>query len=59
MGERFGSGRGQAEVEVSQQAKRAEGLGYLSQKVGQRRCAVTVPREAADGTSLSPRPERT
>jgi len=27
--------------------------------VGRRRCAGTVPREAADGPGLSPRPERT
>ncbi len=39
-------------------AKRAEGRGDVSQTLGRRRCAGTVPREAADGPSLSPRPER-
>jgi len=45
-------------VNVVLDPKRAEGLGDVSQTVGQRRCAGTVPREAADGPSLSLRPER-
>ncbi len=38
--------------------KRAKGLGYGRQTVGRRRCAVTMPRAAADGPSLSLRPGR-